>query len=133
EAVERSGNRVEVERLDEQLRVAGLPPAAASEPPAQLLFDRPSLPLRLLLQSSERPQVSLRVCDLLDGCGADGADELRLQVRLADVEPEPLHLRPAERGPEAGALQRAPELEFFAGVAEAGDRDAHPGRTEPGE
>src|SRR5438034_11694602 len=66
----------QVERVDEQARIADLPaPAAAHEPP-QLLLHRPALPRGLLLKRPERAQIALGLDHSLDRGGAVRADQL---------------------------------------------------------
>jgi len=55
----------------------------------------------------KRAQLTLRVNDPLDGHDPEGADQLVLQVCVAHVEAEPLHVGPGEVGPEAGSLETA--------------------------
>ena len=74
---------------------------------------------------------SPRLDDLLHRRGAEGADQLVLQVGDADVEAEPLHLDTCEMGPEARALEAAPELALLCGVAQAREPGARPLRAEP--
>jgi predicted metal-dependent enzyme (double-stranded beta helix superfamily) len=62
--------------------------------------------------------------ELLHAAGAERADQLVLEVGLADVEAERLHPGARELRAEAGALERALEVAFLAGVHEAGDLDA---------
>ena len=69
EAVERSGDIGEIQRLDEQTRIADLPPPTATHEAAKLLLDRPRSPLRLLLQCAEGTEIALCIDDLDDGLG----------------------------------------------------------------
>ena len=55
---------------------------------------RPVAPLRLLLEGPERAEVAVRLDDLLDGFRAERADQLVLEVGVADEEAEPFHLVP---------------------------------------
>src|SRR5215471_17951569 len=68
--IERPWDSGEVECLDEQARVPDLPAVAAPQEPMELLLDWTSPPVRLLLERSERPELALRVDDLLDPCCA---------------------------------------------------------------
>src|SRR6187200_1470145 len=61
--VERSRHLGVVERLDEEARVADLPAAAAAHEAPELVLGGPALPLRLLLQGSERAKVSVLLDD----------------------------------------------------------------------
>src|SRR6266540_5559486 len=106
--VEWPGHFGEIERLDEQTRVAGLPAAAAAHEATKLLLNRPPLPGRLFLERAEGSKISLRLGDLFHAGGTESADQLVLQVFDAHVEPEPLHIGPSEVGDEARALETAP-------------------------
>jgi hypothetical protein len=68
----------------------------------------------------------LRVDDLLDGRGAEGADQLVLQVCDAHVEAESFHVGAGEVGAEAGPLEGAPELVLLSDVAEPRQLDVVP-------
>src|SRR5207247_7886620 len=59
--VERARDLFEVERVDEQARVADLPAPAAAHEPAWLLLHRPALPRALLLQRPGRAAIALCV------------------------------------------------------------------------
>ena len=63
--VERPRHLAEIERLDEQARVAGLPAAAAAHEAPKLILGGSASPLRLLLEGAEGSEVALRVDDLL--------------------------------------------------------------------
>ena len=93
-AVEGARHPGEVERLDEQARVADLAAAAAAHETAKLLVARPSLPRRLFLEGAEGAEVALLLDDLLDRGGSECPDQLVLQVNDADVEAERLHPGP---------------------------------------
>ena len=58
------GTSVEIERVDEETRVADLPAAAAAHEAPELLLGRPASPSRLLLERAEGAEVALRVDDL---------------------------------------------------------------------
>ena len=129
-AVERARHPAEIERLDEQTRVPDLPAAAAAHEAPELLLDRPSLPLGLLLERAKRAKVSLRVDNLFHGGGAEGADQLVLEVGVAHVEAEPFHIGAREFGAEARPLETAPELALLCSVTETREPDVEPLRTE---
>ena len=117
------------ERLDEEPRVPDLaPPAAAHEPP-QLFVRGPASPRGLLLQRAEGTEVSLRLGHLFDGGNAECPDQLRLQIRDADVEAESFHACAIEIGAESRALEAVPELALLARVAETGQLRSHAGET----
>jgi virginiamycin B lyase len=129
--VERPRHLGEIERLDEQARVADLPAAAAAHEPSQLLRRRPSLPRGLLLEGAERSKLALSVDDLFHGGGAEGADQLVLEVGETREEPEPLHLLANEAGAEARPLEAAPEVAFLSSVVETRQPEVEPLRAEP--
>src|SRR4051812_22772264 len=113
-AGERHGSGRRVERLDEQARVADLAaPAAAHEAP-QLLLDRLPAPRGLLLQRAEGVQLAVCLGDRLDRAGAERADQLALEVRLAGEEADPLEV----------VAERLAELPLLGDVVEAGQGDA---------
>ena len=64
--VERPRNLAEIERFDEQARVADLPAAAAAHEAAKLLLGGASSPLWLLLEGAKGSKVALSVNDLLN-------------------------------------------------------------------
>ena len=78
----------EIERVDEQRRGLDLPAAVGAEEAPKLILMGPSPPRGLLLEDAERFKVTLGVDDLFDGDGAEGADQLVLQVCDAHVEAE---------------------------------------------
>jgi hypothetical protein len=71
-----------------------------------LSLDRPFAPEHLVLEAAERLELSLRGDDLLHAVGAEGADQLVLEILVADV------CRVAEHAAEEALL---------AGVAETDD------------
>jgi hypothetical protein len=128
--VERPRYLREIERLDEQARVADLPSAAAPHEAPQLLLDASSLPRRLLLEGAERPELALSRHDLLHRSGTERADQLVLQICDAHVETESFHVGAGEVGAETGPLERALELALLSGVAKTGQPDVMPLRAE---
>ena len=118
DAVERPGNTLGFERLDEQSRVPDLPPSAAAHEAAKLIFLRPPSPGRHLLKRAEAVQVVVGAKDLHDPRGSERTDELLLQIGIADVEAEPFHLGTREVAPEPGALESPSEDRLLTGVAE---------------
>ncbi len=90
--VKRPWHLGEIERLDEQPRVADLPLAGAAHETPKLLLWRPSLPRRLLLQGAERTEFTLSVDDPFHRGDTERADQLILQVGDAHVEAESLHV-----------------------------------------
>ena len=117
EGLKWSGNAAEIECLDEKWRVPDLPGAAAEEAAKLRLFGTP-LPLLLLLERTEGRELPASVEDGLDAGCPERPDQLALEVRLADVEAETLELFPRARGPETDPLQRPPEGNHLACVAE---------------
>ena len=110
-------------------RVPDLAAAAAAHEPPELVLGRAAVPGSLLLERPERPQVSMPVDDALDLVRAESADELVLEVGVADEEPEPLQVRPGQGGAETRALEAAGDVTLLAGVVEPGQRDVEAART----
>jgi hypothetical protein len=117
---------VELERLDEVSRVSDLAPAAAPHEPPELLLQRPPLPGRLFLERAERAEISMSLDDLLDDGAAESTDQLLLEILVADIEPQRLHVGACEVGAESGPLEASTKLGFLGGVAETGDPHAQP-------
>src|SRR5262245_27076814 len=117
--VQRPGDAVEIEGLDQQARVADLAAAAASHEPPQLLPGGAVAPRRHLLEHPEPAEVAVGGEDVLDTCHAEGPDQLVLEVLDADEEPELLQVDAGEAGAETRALERPAEHRLLAGVAEA--------------
>ena len=124
--VERPRHLAEIERLDEEARVADLPPAAAAHEAPKLLLGGPPFPRRLLLEGAEGPKVSVRFDDLLDSRGTERADQLILQIRDAHVEAQPFHVGTSEAGAESGPIETAPELALLCVVVETRHLDVMP-------
>jgi hypothetical protein len=118
--VERPRDPVEVERLDEQTRVADLAPSAAAHETPKLLLGGAASPCGHLLELSKAMQIVVRADDPLHARHTERADQLLLQIRVADEEPEAFHVRAGEAGAEAeaGPLQRPAEDRFLARIAE---------------
>src|SRR5207244_4298553 len=104
--------------------------AGAHEAP-KLRLIASSLLRRLLLEGAERSKLTLRVDDLFDGGGTEGADQLVFQVCDAHVEPESFHIGTSEVGAEAGPLETALEVTLLCGVTEARQSDVKALRAEP--
>ena len=66
----------------------------------------------------------------LDDRGTRGADQLVLEVGVADEETEPFHVGGAEVRAEAGPLERASEVAHLGRVAEAREDDVGTARPE---
>jgi hypothetical protein len=128
--VQRPRHLGELERFDEQARVADLPPAAAPHEAPKLLLGGPSLPGGLLLEGAEGSKLSLSVDDPFHGGGAESADQLVLQVCHAHEETESFHLGTSEVGAEPGPLETAPELALLSGVTETREPEVEPPRAE---
>jgi hypothetical protein len=120
----------EIQRLDEQPCVPDLPAAAAAHEAPKLLLSRAASPRGLLLECAKRAEVTFSLNDLFHGGGADGTDQLVLQVCRADEEAQPLHAGPSEPAAEAGPLETAPEVSLLSGIAETGQPDVQPARAE---
>jgi hypothetical protein len=130
QTVQGLGHAREVQRVDEQPRVAVLAAAAGAEKATELVLGVPASLGGLALEGAERPELPLALDHPLDGGGAEGADQLVLQVGDAHVEPERGHLGPVEVRAEAGSLQAAPEVVLLPGVAETGQGEVQPAWTE---
>jgi hypothetical protein len=120
----------EIQRVDEQARVLDLPTAAAAHESPKLLLLRPSLVRSLLLESAERSELPRSGDDLFNGGGTERADQLVLQVCNAHVETERFHAGATQVRAESGALETAPEVTLFCGVAQARQSDVPARRTE---
>ena len=106
--------------MTSKVAYAGLP--VPHEPPKLLLIRE--LALRgLLLERAERSELALGGNHLFHAGRADGADQLVLEIRDAHVEAELLHVGASEVGPEAAALEAAPEIGFLSGVTETREPD----------
>ena len=90
----------------------------------------PALPGGLLLEGPEGAQVAVSLDHPLDGRRPERADQLVLEILDADVEAESLQVGTSEVGSEPGPLQAAPEVAFLGRVAEAGEPDPEPLRSE---
>ena len=110
ECIERMGHAREIQRVDQGGRGSDLAAAErAEEPPESFLIRAPS-PLRLTLERAERVELALRLDDLQHRVRTEGADQLVLQILDAHEEPELLHLRAREVGPEAVPRQTMLEV-----------------------
>jgi hypothetical protein len=130
DAVERRGNMVEVERLDEEPGIQDLAPSAAAQEPVELLFAGAIAPRRHLLQRPKTVQIVVGPKDLLDPRRTERADQLLLQVGDAHEEAEPLHVRTREPGAEAGALEGSTKHVLLTGIAEPCEPQAIPAGAE---
>lgn len=128
--VERSRHPGEIQRIDEQPRVADLSAAAAAHETPKLLLGVSTSPGGLLLQCAKRSKITLSVEDLFHADGTQSADQLVLQVCRAHVEPQPFHVDVGELGAETGPLEAALEVALLAGVADTGQPDAQSPRAE---
>src|ERR1700674_3294671 len=130
DAVERPGHPVEIQRPHEHSGGLDLSAPLRPEEAAQLLLVASSAPLRLVLEGAERFELTLRIDDALHDGGPKGTNQLVLQVGDADIETEPLHVAARQVGTEAGALETALKVALFTGVAQTGQPEAQPMRTE---
>src|SRR4051794_11554176 len=115
-AVERARHAGEIKRLDQRRRESDLPVVQEA---VQLFLGSPFAMRELLLVGAKRPQSPVRGEHSLRGRGAEAADELALQVGLADVEAEPFHLGAVEAESEACPLESTAQLALLRRVAEA--------------
>jgi hypothetical protein len=129
-AVQRPRRLGEVERLDKQARVLDLSPAARAEEAPELLLTGLSTLRGLVLEGAERPELALSLDDLLHPPGAEGPDQLVLQVLDADEEAESFHVAAREAGAQTGPLETALEVAFLGGVAHTGQPDVTTSRAE---
>ena len=128
--VERARDSPEIERLDEETRIADLPPAAAAHEAAELVLDRSALPRSLFLERAKGGEVAFSFRDLLHRIRPDGADQLVFEIGEAHEETQLLHL--ARRKPRAECrLEAAPKVPFLAGVAKSREPDAESVRAVP--
>ena len=119
DTIERPRHAGEVQRVDEQLRVADLPATVGADEAPKLCLAAASSPRRLLLEGAERSKLALGLDDLFHTGGTQAADQLVLQVGDAHVEPEGFQLGAAQVGAEAGPLETAPEVALLTGVTQA--------------
>jgi hypothetical protein len=128
--IERPRHAGEIQRVDEQPRVAALAAAVGADEAPKLLLAAPCSPRRLPLERAERSKLTLGLDNSFHTGGTKAADQLVLQVGDAHVEPEGLHLGATEVGTEAGPLQAAPEVALLAGVTQARQSEVQAPRTE---
>src|SRR5512134_153210 len=100
--VQRPRHVRKIERADEEGRVPSLPAAPGAHEAPELLLRGLPLLRRLTLERAERPELALGVDHVLHGVGADGTDQLVLEVRDADVEAQRFHLVTRKVGAESG-------------------------------
>ena len=117
--IQRPRHSAEIQGIDEQRRRADLPAPVRSEKAPKLLLGRPPSPRRLFLEGAKRVEVTQSADDLLDGVGAEGADQLVLQVRDADVEAQCFPIRASQARSEAGPLEGPLEVVLLCRVTEA--------------
>src|SRR5580693_1144877 len=129
--VEGPGNAAEVERVHEQARVQALAARPGPHEPAQLPLRAAALLRGLSLEHAERPDLALRLDDTLDRVGAEGADQLVLQVGDADEEAERLHAGAGQARAKPSPFESPPEVAFLRDVAQAGQPDVEPMRAKP--
>ena len=110
----------------------GLPRAAPEEPP-ELRLDRTTPPLRLLLKRAKGRELPAPLEHILDTRGPERADQLALEVGVADVEAERLELVARAGRTDTCALERSSVRAGLADVAEAGRANVVPvGRSRTG-
>src|SRR6516164_6483066 len=111
--VEWTRQPAEIDCLDEQACVTELALGTRAEEAAQLRFGAPAPPGGLPSHAVERAKITLRAEKLRDPCGADGANELVLQVLVADVKAHVLQVGTRPRRADAGNGKTAPEDVLF--------------------
>src|SRR6185369_17731719 len=126
DAIERPRDAFEIERLHEQAGVADLAASAAAHEPLKLLLGGAVAPRRHLLERSKPVEVAIGVEDLFDAQRAERTDQLLLEIRHADEEPDVLHVRAREVGAEAGALEGPAEDRLLTRIAETREPQAIP-------
>jgi hypothetical protein len=85
------------------------------------------------LEGAEASEVSLGIDHLLDlGC-TESADQLVLEVCVADVEAKPFQLGASEVRAEAGSLEATPNVSFLSGVIETRKPEIEPVWAELGQ
>ena len=131
EAVERPRHSSQIQRVDEQSRGLDLPAAVGSEKATKLLLGGPCPPCGLPLEGAERLQVALSGEDIFHRGGAEGADQLVLEVCGAHEEPERFQIGASQVRAKAGPLERLLEVTFLCGVTEARQPEVEPPRSEP--
>jgi hypothetical protein len=114
ESFERARDLARLQGADEQRCVASLTAAAAAHETPELGFDGAPSPGRLVLERAEGAEVSFGLDDPLDAVGAEGANELVLEVGVADEDAGFL---------DPSSLEGAAESALLTGVAEAGEPD----------
>jgi hypothetical protein len=128
--VERARHLGEVEGVDEEAGVLDLPATADAEEAAELGFGAEPAPGGLVLQGAERAQIALGVHNLFDAGGAEGTDQLVLEIGVADVEAAAFHVGAGQRGVVgergAGPLEGAAEVVLLRSVAEAREPEVQP-------
>jgi hypothetical protein len=65
--VERPGDALKIERIDEEAGIADLATSAAAHEPPELLLGGPTAPLRHLLQRPESMEITVGLNDFFDG------------------------------------------------------------------
>ena len=120
----------QIDRIDEETRVADLSPAAAAHEAPKLLLQGPALPCRLLLEGAEGSKVTLSVNYAFHSGCTESADQLVLEICNADEEPEPFQIGASEVGAEPSLLESPPEVALLSRVTETRQLDVKPLRAE---
>src|SRR5262249_28420518 len=131
DGIERPRDVGQIERVDEQLRVQDFAAAAATHEPVKLRRHAAALLRGLLLERTERSKLALVVDDLLHRVNPERSDQLVLEVRVAHVEPERLHVLAREAGRDAGAFKAAPEVALLTDIAQSRQNKVHTVWSEP--
>jgi hypothetical protein len=111
DAIERRGDAIEIERVDEQYRV---PLLSIPHEAVQLVLVRPVTVRRLLLEGAEGAQLALLVEDALHSCRPECTRQLVFEVARTGEEAGTLELA------SVGGAECAQEVLFLAGVVEPG-------------
>ena len=128
--IQRPRHAPEIQRVDQQPRVADLPAAVGADEAPKLLLAAPCPPGGLLLEGAERSKLTLGLDNLFHTGGTKAAEQLVLQVGDAHMEAEGFHVGATQVGAEAGPLQTTPEVALLAGVTQARQAEVQPPRTE---
>lgn len=84
------------------------------------MLDAPLALSGLPLEHAEPLELTCILDHSLDPSGTEGANELALQIFVADEEPEGLHVRSRQIGAEAHAFEGLAEITLLAEIAEPG-------------
>src|SRR5262249_41571378 len=126
-AIERSRHAIQVQRLDHQPCIQGLAPGPRADKAAQVLQLCAVSLGGLPLQAAEGSKLTLTLYNPFDPFYAQRANELVLEVGVAHIEAQPLHVFAPRVGAVAGSLESAPEIVLLTDVDQAGQLHARVG------